>query len=183
MDTRLLVVLAALLAGCLMPAEEAAGPTLPAPTQPVVLPATTTAAQFPPTTAPDPNAPAVLLEEPTGGGPLYLIRYPSAGQTCLSATFNPRIFEHQRCGPFSGVGVGFVETITDPAGSAVRVAYGLALDETITAVAVEFAGSGNANTFVQNGGYVFVLGANQTPRRAVAVDQFGNMVGSWTFSQ
>lgn len=171
------LLLAALAAGCLMSDEPAAAPTLPPPTRPVDVPAAATVTPIPP----DPNVPAILLETATASGPLYLIRYPSAGQTCLSATFNPRIFEHQQCGPFEGVGVGFVTTISDPGGGEVRVAYGLALEATITAIALEFTGGGNTNMFVQNGGYVFVLADRQTPRRAVAIDQFGNLVGTWAF--
>ncbi len=139
------------------------------------------AAEEPPSPPADPDAPAVLLERSVGAGTLYLIRYPSAGQTCLSITFNPHVLEVQRCGPFSGTGVGWLDTLTDPAGQPVRVAYGLALAGTITAVAVEYTGGGNDNTLVQNGGYLFMLREHQTPRRAVGINQYGNMVGSWTF--
>jgi len=152
--------------------------TLPSPTMtpPTTVPPT-------PTYAALPGGPVILTEAAAGAETVALIRYESAGQTCLTATFNLRILDATRCGPFSGAGVGFVETLTDSAGQGFRVAYGLVLDETITAVAVEFYGGGNTNAMTQSGGYLLVLEAGQTPQRALGINQYGNLVGSWTFEE
>lgn len=173
----LLGLLAALmLSGCLLPDPG------PAPS-----PATAT-----PTPALDPlpsplagalpaGSPALLVEQPAGAGTLRLLRYTGAGQTCVAVTFNMQTLEANRCGAFAGAGVGFVDTLTNPGGQPVRVAYGLLLEPSITAVAVEFAGGSNTNVPAHNGGYLLVLEAGQTPQRAVGINQFGNLVGSWAF--
>ena len=179
------LLLLLVLAGCVLPAPEDTLIAAPsdAPTGQAVTSAAPT--ELPPTGLPtvthDPAAPVILLAEPVGAETLSLIRFESAGQDCLTATFNPRIFGVLHCGPFSGVGVGFVDTLTDAAGQTVRAAYGLALDPTITAVAVEFSGGGSASVFVQQGAYLLVPGPQQIPRRALGINQFGNLVGSWQF--
>ncbi len=164
-----MLTLALLLGGCLMPATESP-PTvaLPAPE------ASSTPAVV------EPAAPVILLEQPTAGGTLRLIRYEGAQGTCLALTFDPQTLAVNRCGTFTG-GVGFVEALTDPTGQTVRVAFGLTGNPAVTAVAIEFAGGGNAPATVSGGGYLLVLAAGQTPLRATAIDQYGYMVGQWRF--
>ncbi len=173
----LLGLLAALaVSGCLLPAPDSAPPpATAAPTPALDAPASPLAG------APPSGGPALLAEQPAGGGTLRLLRYTGAGQTCVAVTFNMQTLEANRCGAFAGAGVGFVDTLTDPGGQPVRVAYGLLLEPSITAVAVEFAGGGNANVPAHNGGYLLVLEAGQTPQRAIGINQFGNLVGSWAF--
>lgn len=128
----------------------------------------------------EPAAPVILLEQPTGGGTLRLIRYEGAQGTCLALTFDPQTLAVNRCGAFAG-GVGFVEALTAPTGQTVRVAFGLTGSPAVTAVAIEFAGGSNAPAAVNGGGYLLILAAGQTPLRATAIDQYGYMVGQWRF--
>lgn len=176
--------------GCLMPGPEpvADEPTLALPTgdpaaaaaQPtstVALPDETPTSTPPP----DPNAPAVLIAQELGAGTLSILRFPRGTEVCVAASFNLQTFAASHCGNLSGVGVGFVDSITDPGGVTHRIAYGLALDATMTAVAIEFTGGGNTNTQPQNGGYLFVLQPGQTPSAAFGVNVQGNLVGRWGF--
>lgn len=177
----LLIIITGLLTGCLRSvpgmddavfpmAEPAATATLPVPSPPPA-----------PTATRDPAAPVILLQQTVNGQPLYLIRYLVADETCLVATFDLQALATTHCGAYAGAGIGLVGTLTDPAGGTVRLAYGLALDPAISAVAIEFTSGGNAHTFVENGGYALVLTGSQTPRRAVAVNQFGNLIDRWLF--
>jgi len=166
-----LALAAALLSGCVMPAGSPAPPTITLP------PAADPASPTPPA---EPSAPVVLLEQPTAAGSLRLLRYEGAQGACLAVTFDPQTLAVTRCGAFAG-GVGFVDSLTDPAGQTVRVAFGLAGDPAATAVAIEFAGGGNAPATVRQGGYLLILAAGQTPLRATAIDQYGYMVGQWRF--
>ncbi len=172
-----LIAAVVLLTGCMAPgaAEETAPAALLTPTLEQAVEA------LPASPTPDPALPAVLLQQAAGAGTLSLVRYSGPQGTCVALTFDPQTFPVNRCGTFSGPGIGFVDSLTDPAGGAVRVAYGLALDPNISAVAVEFAGGGNTNTAVQNGAYLLVLGGGQMPQQAIAINQFGNLVGRWPF--
>ena len=177
-----LIWLGGLLAGCLQPApltEDSAVGDTPLPATPTLA---LTAAP-PPDDAPEAGdaGPAILVLQPAGAGTVAVIRYPAGAETCLAASFDLRVLEHTRCGTFGGAGVGFLATLTDPGGQAVRVAYGAVFNPAISAVAVEFAEGGNANAPVQDGGYLLLLQPGQTPRRAVGVNQFGNLMGNWTF--
>ncbi|MBN1967670.1 MAG: hypothetical protein JW910_23640 [Anaerolineae bacterium] len=176
----------ALLAGCVMPngdsdpvavpptaAVESAGGAAPTATYTATVPAVTD--------TPDANAPVVLLEQELGAGTVSLLRFQRGAETCVSATFNLQTFEASQCGTFSGAGVGFVGTVTDPAGMVYQIAYGLVLDESITAVAVEFPGGSNTNTQPRNGGFLFVLQSGQAPHTAYGVNLQGNLVGQWGF--
>jgi hypothetical protein len=177
-------MIAVLLSSCLRPAPDQPDPmpiTEPPPS--TVAPTPTDVPVQPTGTAtPDPALPVVMLEQALDVGTFYLIRYQGPQGLCICPTFNPRILEMQRCGTFSGAGVGFVDEVTDPGGGIIRVAYGMSLDNRSTAVAVEFASGGNGHVFTENNGYALILEGNQTPRRATAIDQYGNMVGQWTFS-
>ncbi|GAB4574460.1 MAG: hypothetical protein Kow0077_21120 [Anaerolineae bacterium] len=130
---------------------------------------------------PDPAAPAILLTLPTDAGPLHLIRYRGGQGVCLALTFDPQTLAVNRCGLAEGVGRGFVESLTAPDGRAVRVVFGLAPHDGVTAVALEFADGRNAPAVTAGGGYALLLEAAQTPVRATAIDQFGYMAGQWAF--
>ncbi len=160
-----------LLSGCLMPA----GQTVPPTATPAVVDSAAEA-----TLPADLSAPVVLLEQPAAGGSLRLIRYSGPQGTCLALTFDPQTLAVNRCGvPASGS--GFVDSLTDPTGQTVRVAFGLTGHPAVTAVAIEFAGGGNAPATVGGGGYLLILAAGQTPLRATAIDQYGYMVSQWRF--
>lgn len=133
----------------------------------------------PPT--PDPAQPTILVTQDTDAGPLYLIRYQGGQGLCIALTFDTQTLAVNHCGLVAGRGVGFVDTITAPDGRAARAAYGLAPNEGVTAVAIEFSSGGNTPATVSSGGYILVLGNGQTPRRATGIDQFGNMAGQWGF--
>jgi hypothetical protein len=186
---------AVLLAGCFQAPVESGGPaestgsiaTLtplspatavpsPLPTQPPTLPSTAAV----PTS--DPNAPVILLARPVGAYMLNVIRYTGPQGVCLALSFDTQTLPVNHCGTYNGSGVGFVTALTDPDGGTVRVAYGLTLDPAITAVAVEFTDGGNTNSFTENGAYLILLDGGRSPRRATGVNQFGNMVGQWTFT-
>ncbi len=172
----LLLLAAGALAGCVRPGfigEEPPPPMTPTDT-PEAAPAHTPA-------PPDPSRPDVLITQETDAGPLYLIRYEGGQGLCVALTFDPQTLAANRCGLRAGAGVGFVETLTAPDGRAARVAFGLAPNDAVTAVAVEFTSGANAPAVATGGGYLLVLEDGQTPRRATAIDQFGYMAGQWGF--
>lgn len=172
----LLLLAAGALAGCVRPGfmgEDPPPPVTPTHT-PIAEPIDSLA-------TPDPSRPDVLLTQETDAGLLYLIRYEGGQGLCVALTFDPQTLAANRCGLRAGTGVGFVETLTAPDGRAARVAFGLAPNDTVTAVAVEFTSGANAPAAASGGGYLLVLEDGQTPRRATAIDQFGYMAGQWGF--
>ncbi len=187
-----LVVLTLFLAGCVLPFEAQTSPPPTAEIPPPTSPSAETAEPEARATLSPPSGPAILLQQPVGAGTLLLIRYQGAGQPCLAATFTAEVFQANRCdetltlAPASAggrevVGVGYVDTLTDPAGTTVRLAYGVVHNPAITVVAVEFVGGGSASAPVQNGGYALALSNQQQPRRASGIDQYGYLVGQWSF--
>ncbi len=174
-----ILLVAGLACGCLRTAEgPAAAPATPALSAAGASPIL---AETPaPAVTVDPAAPAILLMQPVGEAAIAVIRYMAGAETCLAASFDLRVLESAHCGAFGDVGVVFAATLTNPQGQAVPVVYGGLFDSTVTAVAIEFAGGGNASAAVENGGFLLLLQPGQTPRRAVGVNQFGNLVGNLT---
>ncbi len=170
----LITALMLLQTGCIMPDNSPVG------LQPTTPPDAVGTLPVPPTL--DPAVPAILLQQSVEGASLYLIRYTSAGQTCLSATFDQRMFATQRCGLLASTAVGFVDTLTHPTGRAMRVAYGLVNNSSISAVAFEFTNGANSNIFTENGGYAMILDDAQIPRRLHGINQYGNLVVSWSIT-
>ncbi len=176
-----ILIVAGLLSGCLRAAEGPA-PILATPS-PLAAEVSPIPSETPvPTVAVDPAAPAILVTRPVGEAAIVVIRYLAGAEICLAASFDLRVLESSHCGSFDGVGVVFTATLTNPQGQAVPVAYGGLFDSSVTAVAIEFAGGGNASAQVENGGFLLLLQPGQIPQRAVGINQFGNLVGNLTVS-